>query len=91
MWATPGGSAMPGRPVTGVERAPNTPSVTVGATPMARYRFLLLAPSSVRCENYQESRTAADTFKCGRPWVVDASSSPLIERLSVFGLPILGC
>ncbi|GBP17822.1 hypothetical protein EVAR_102682_1 [Eumeta japonica] len=26
MWAIPGGTAMPGRPVTGVERAPNTPS-----------------------------------------------------------------
>ncbi|KAJ0171513.1 hypothetical protein K1T71_013063 [Dendrolimus kikuchii] len=27
LWANPGGTAMPGRPVTGVERAPNIPSI----------------------------------------------------------------
>ncbi|GBP42808.1 hypothetical protein EVAR_83326_1 [Eumeta japonica] len=43
MWAIPGGTAMPGRPVTGVERAPNTPSGY-------KNQFNILVP---RCGNFQ--------------------------------------
>ncbi|KPJ19850.1 hypothetical protein RR48_07449 [Papilio machaon] len=43
LWADPGGTAMPGRPVTGVERAPNIPS-------LYKNQFNILVP---QCGNFQ--------------------------------------
>ena len=43
IWADPGGTAMPGRPATGVERAPNIPSIS-------KNQFNILVPL---CGNFQ--------------------------------------